>query len=207
VRRIASEEDAVLRVKSLREALADGIRAPPKHMREVHAIRRENQARLVLDRVQLDLLGLGARRELDVEANHFAAFARDDDDVAVRGVDGAFSGYVRERGEREDVHDAPDGVGGVAEHGDGEGVADSRVRAVAAEDVFGLPCFLLAVFLCCHGAGVVRIRGVDGDGFRGPAVFDLAGFERVFGLQDGGHFGEHQAVHAGLVEDDMREVA
>jgi hypothetical protein len=54
---------------------------------------------------------------LDVEAAEGAAFAGDDDEVAKGAVDGAFAPYVREIGEGVDVHDAPDGVGGVAEHG------------------------------------------------------------------------------------------
>lgn len=78
------------------------------------------------------MFGLRAGGELDVEADELAAFAGDDEQVAGGGVNGAFAPDVREGGEWVDVHDAPNGVGGVAQHAVAEGFADGGVGAVAA---------------------------------------------------------------------------
>lgn len=78
------------------------------------------------------MLGLCAGWELDVETNQLPTFAWDDEEVPGGAVDGAFAPDVRERSERVDVHDAPDGVGGVANHLVVERLPNSGVRAVTA---------------------------------------------------------------------------
>jgi hypothetical protein len=47
-------------------------------------------------------------------------------------VNGTFSADVRKTGLRVDVHDTPDGIGGIANHLVAKSFADGRMSAVAA---------------------------------------------------------------------------
>lgn len=112
--RIAGQENTVVLLEALSEPLTDTICTPPERVCEVHGIRLKDASCLVLEVCELDVLWLRAGGELDVEADEMATFAGDDEQVAGGRVNGAFTADVWESGEWVDVHDAPDGVGGVA---------------------------------------------------------------------------------------------
>lgn len=116
----------------LRQPLPNSIRAPPLTSPEFQLERGENLLRRVLQIGECDGAGLRAGGELDVEADEGASFAGDDEEIARGCVQGGFAADVGEGGVRVDVHDAPDGVGGVTEHGEGEGFTDYAVGAVAS---------------------------------------------------------------------------
>lgn len=111
---ITCQKHAMVLVEIICEALTDTVCAPPKHAFEVHFIWREDALCGRLQVSEGNGLGMRASRKLNVEAHELPAFARDDEQVARAGVDGAFATDVREGGRWVDVHDAPDGVGGVA---------------------------------------------------------------------------------------------
>lgn len=93
--------------------------------------------------------------KLDVEADVRSLARHDEDRAGVLAVDCALEANVGEVGEADCIHDAPDGIGGLALERDAELLAHPRARAVAPDDKLGANGFLLAgasVGTACSGA-------------------------------------------------------
>jgi len=131
VARVAGQEDSVVLVEVISETLADTVRRPPIRVRKIHPVRRKDPACRILQIYEVDVFGARAWWELYVEPHERSAFAWDYQDIARGGVDCAFATDVGEVRLRVDVHDAPDGVGGVTYHSEAERSADGAMGAVA----------------------------------------------------------------------------
>ena len=121
------------------------------------------------------------------------------------GLDGALGADVREVGGGEDVHDAPGVVGLVARHGAADRVAHLAAGAVRAHHVLGPDDALPALVR----TGGVRQR--HGDRVL-ALVGDLQAAElqpvvRAHAARGHGHELGEVVEHAGLVDDEMRELA
>ena len=132
MKRIARQKHTIRFRELIRQSLSNTVTTPPERIGKFHLIRIEDLLRLLVQIGQLDTLDVRPGRELDVEAAEGAAFAGDYEQRAAVGVDRDFAAHVGEVCHGIDVHYAPDGVGGVAEHVVGEGFADDGVGAVAA---------------------------------------------------------------------------
>jgi len=130
--RITSKEDAIIRSRELaRQPLPNNIRTPPPCLRDLKLEILQYRSSTCVQLLLRDLLWNRPSRHLQVKPDHTSSLAWDDDQNATIGLDGAFAADVGEVSAWEDVHHAPDDVGGVAVHGDAERAADAAVCAVA----------------------------------------------------------------------------
>ena len=124
VERITGQKHTIRARELVSEALADTVATPPERLGELHFIGRKNLLGFVVQVRQCDVFDVRAAREFYVEADKRAAFAGDDEYRARGGVDSGFAADVGKVCPWVDVHDAPDGVGGVADHVVAKGFAD-----------------------------------------------------------------------------------
>jgi hypothetical protein len=132
-------------------------------------------------------------------------FARDQQDAALFPLDGALGADIGEVGDSERVHHAPGVVGLVPGEGAANRCAHFAPRAVGTHHIFGAHYAFLALVRPggvqeCHGDGVVALVG-DAEGQELVAVVGLQAGRRV-----GREFGK-VVQHAGLVDDEVRELA
>ena len=190
--------------------MADLVDAVPGDLLHVQRVGVQDLVGLLdddLERRVLDLavVALGDRAQVDVHPAEVTALARDVQDVARLGVDRALGAPVREVGVDQYVHHAP----GVRGHGADVLAADRLAHpaagAVAARDVLGADGALLAL----AGTGGVLHAHLDGVL---PLVLDREAHEldAVVGDDAGGAVsgGLGEVVqHARLVHDQVRELA
>ena len=206
-------EPVVLRghvVVLVADALADLVHRPPRHLLHVQrvgmqdALRRGDQV-LERDAAAGHPLLLAQLVHLHVEAHQVAAFARDHQQVAVRGLHGRLVADVREVGHGQHVHHAPGLVGRVADQLPADRLAHRAARAIAAHHI-----------ACLHGLDPARMRRIGalqrhGDGMVGGCAvhrhIDQAA--RIVRLEPAwrlAHQVQVEVMHARLVQHHVGEL-
>ncbi|MGY3292139.1 hypothetical protein ACVWWP_005206 [Bradyrhizobium sp. LM3.6] len=199
-------------VELVGQALADLVDRPPRDLLHLKCMRLQYPLRLgdhVIggDVAIGDALAGVELGELDIEADHVAAFARDDQQAAVlRRLDQGFEADVRKIGHRQHVHHAPGMIGGIAVQLAADRFARRAARAVTADDVARLDRLDLALVPRIdpfepHGHGMVG-------GTRGRIDLEIEQASAVMRLELGRRFAhdvKKAVMDPRLVEDDVRE--
>ena len=197
-------------VKPVAQALPDLVDRPPSdllHVKDVGMKDATGGGDKVLsgDVKARGALVLGELVELDIDAEHVSALARNDQSAAVVGrLDCRLAADIGKVGNSEDVHYAPCLVGGVTMQRPAERPAHGAVRAITADDKAGTYRFHFALMpgieaLETDDDGLGRSARRDGEVEQAAGVIGREAARRVV------HDVEVKVVHTGLVEDDVRE--
>ena len=193
-------------IEDIADALADFIGRPPGDLFHVQPVGREDASRFRNQHLGRDLAVGGPlipmkRVELDIEADHIAALARNDKYAAViRRLDRRLQPDIGEIGDGQYIHHAPKLPCGFAFQIDAQRPSDRAARAVAADDIAGADCFGLTISAAerrCYGK--FRVGG-SGQRDKLPVVFRRQAPRRLL------HFLKIEIMHPRLIEDEMRHL-
>ena len=195
-------------VELVRQSLTDLVDRPPGHLLHFQRVGLEDALGGCHQLVDGDvpaghpLAGLELI-ELDIQPGEIATLARDDDDVALgRRLYQRLAAYVGEVRDRQDVHDAPGLIGGIANKFPANRFAHRTARAVATDHVAGAQFHDLAL--------AVLVQTLQTDPNRVVACLridaQIEQLQIIVGCQPGRRFAHDlkiHVMHTCLVEDDM----